>query len=91
MIHGGSGSDTLIGGSGLDEIYGGSGSSTIEGHGLHDLLVGGDGWNKITPKASGDLASIAVKDHANQFTWDGNDLSKARQCCAFAPHQYGRR
>ncbi len=74
VIHGGSGTNHIYGGSGLDDIYGGAGTNFIYGKGENDILEGGTGGNYIYPNYGNNpgLASLKVKDHNNNPTFDGN-------------------
>ncbi len=47
MLLGGEGSDTMLGGSGVDEIYGGGGDDTIDSGAFTDTVFGGDGNDTI--------------------------------------------
>jgi VCBS repeat-containing protein len=57
IIHGGAGTNTLIGGSGNDTIYAGSGTDSITGGGGADLLVAGSGSDTFNYVAVGDSTS----------------------------------
>jgi VCBS repeat-containing protein len=57
IIHGGAGTNTLIGGSGNDTIYAGSGTSSITGGGGTDLLIAGSGADTFNYVAVGDSTS----------------------------------
>ena len=66
VVLGGSGNDTLVGGSAADELHGGPGDDTLLGGAGHDTLVGGPGDDTM----SGDNGN-------DTFLESGNDAAYA--------------
>ena len=48
LLFGGAGNDTVLGGSGTDQLFGQSGNDALLGRGGTDLLFGGDGNDTLT-------------------------------------------
>jgi Ca2+-binding RTX toxin-like protein len=74
-LFGGSGNDTLIGGSGNDLLFGQSGNDTLVGGAGDDLLFGGDGNDILTGGAGSDqMFGGAGNDRMVWNPGDGSDL-----------------
>ena len=54
-LHGGSGNDTITGGSGDDVIWGDEGNDTLTGNAGNDVLIGGLGADSLVGLAGHDL------------------------------------
>lgn len=76
-MFGGDGNDTLIGGSGADQLFGQDGNDTLLGKGGDDLLFGGNGNDVLTGGAGTDQAFGEAGN--DQMIWnpgDGTDLNE---------------
>jgi Ca2+-binding RTX toxin-like protein len=71
MLFGGSGSDTLIGGSGADYLFGGTGNDVLLGKGGNDLVFGGSN-NDTLNGGDGDDQSFGELDN-DRFIWNPGD------------------
>ncbi len=77
MLFGGSGNDTLTGGSGADLLFGGIGNDTLLGKGGIDLLFGGAGDDSLTG-GTGDDQDFGEAG-IDRFIWnpgEGNDINE---------------
>ena len=76
-LFGGSGNDTLTGGSGADVLGGGSGDDALLGKGAADLLFGGSGNDVLTGGGGDDQAfGQSGNDRMVWLPGDGSDLNE---------------
>src|SRR5439155_21211340 len=66
-LYGGGGADTLIGGTGNDVLSGGTGNDLF-------LFAAGDGQDRVTDFASGDVLRVSGYDSAQFVTQVGSDV-----------------
>jgi Ca2+-binding RTX toxin-like protein len=77
ILFGGSGNDTLIGGSAADFLFGQAGNDSLFGKGGVDFLFGGAGNDELTGGASAD--QVFGEAGADRMIWnpgDGSDLNE---------------
>ena len=72
-LHGGSGNDELVGGSGAVRLFGGPGGDKLIGGNGNELLVGGSGDDVVDGNRGADTAVMGSGD--DTFGWDPGDGS----------------
>jgi Ca2+-binding RTX toxin-like protein len=70
-LFGGGGNDTLIGGSGADQVFGQSGDDDLQGKGGSDFVFGGSGNDELTGGDGDDLAF--GQNGSDEMIWNPGD------------------
>jgi len=76
LLEGRGGNDSLYGGAGADTLNGGTGNDVLSGGGGNDLFLfaAGDGQDRVTDFASGDVFRVSGYSAAQSLTQVGSDV-----------------